>query len=290
MGTTPRPRLGRGLAALLGDGMPAMSGNTQSSSMHALPIDLLDPGPHQPRGAMNNEGLDDLAASIRERGVLQPLLARPHPSQTGRYQLIAGERRWRAAGLAGLHEVPVVIQEMSDTDAALAALVENLQREDLNPMEEAEGYSRLIDEAGLTQERLAQALGKSRVHVTNVLRLLNLPEPIQQEVRKGSLSFSHARALLGHADPEAAMAAVLDKGLNVRETEAMASQQPEAPRRRKDRQVEPDTAAMEQRLVETLGSPAKISVNARGAGTLTLRFESSDQLEALLAKLLGESS
>ena len=177
--------------------------------------------------------------------------SRPDPKRNGRFHLVAGERRWRAAAIAGVHEVPVIVRDMSDADAAAVALIENLQREDLNPMEEAEGYSRLVDEMGMTQDGLAQAIGKSRAHITNMIRLLNLPPPVQQEVRKGTLTFGHARALLGHFDPEAAMAVVLAKGLTVRQTEGLATQKPRS--ERAPRQVSADLAALEHRITEHLG-------------------------------------
>ena len=177
------PRLGRGLAALLGD-------RTESSraSILQLPVDVLESNPFQPRSGMDQTALDELTESIRVRGILQPLLARPHPGTSGRYQIIAGERRWRAAAAAGLHEVPVLVRDMPDSEAASAALVENLQRQDLNAIEEAEGFHRLLTEFGLTQETLAQAVGKSRSHVANTLRLLNLPLLVQTELRSGTIT------------------------------------------------------------------------------------------------------
>ena len=187
------------MASLLGNIAVPPPGGTDAApppGLRQIPLDLLDPNPFQPRVAFPQEGLEELAESIRVRGILQPILARMHPTHPERFYIVAGERRWRAAGLAGLHEVPAIVREMSDTEAATAALIENLQREDLNPMEEAEGYSRLLDELRVTQEKLAEAVGKSRSHITNALRLLNLPPRVQEEVRKGTLSFGHARALL----------------------------------------------------------------------------------------------
>jgi len=282
----PPARLGRGLAALLGDTVVPRPGETQSA-LRQVSIDLLEPNPFQPRIAIDPDSLLELAASIRARGVLQPLLARPHPSNDGRYHLIAGERRWKAAALAGLHEVPVIVREMSDTDAATAALIENLQREDLNPMEEAEGYSRLVDDLGMTQENLAATVGKSRSHITNVMRLLNLPVGIQQEVHKGALSFGHARALLSHPDPEAAMATVLAKGLTVRETEALGSRRSTAAKPRPTR-PSADVGALERRITEQLGCPARITLDEKGGGSLSLQFAGMEQLEAWLARLLPE--
>ena len=227
MATKPaRQPLGRGLASLLGNIVvepPGAPSAAQQPGLRQIPLDLLDPNPFQPRVAFPQEGLEELAESIRVRGILQPILARTHPTHPERFYIVAGERRWRAAGLAGLHEVPAIVREMSDIEAATAALIENLQREDLNPMEEAEGYSRLLDELRVTQEKLAEAVGKSRSHITNALRLLNLPPGVQDAVRKGDLSFGHARALLAHEDPEAMARVVQTRGLTVRQTEAMAS-------------------------------------------------------------------
>jgi ParB family transcriptional regulator, chromosome partitioning protein len=284
MAVKPPPRLGRGLAALLGDTVVPQPGEAQSGYRH-LALDLLEPNPFQPRVTMEPQALEELAVSIRSHGVLQPLLARPDPKRNGHFHLIAGERRWRAAAIAGVHEVPVIVRDMSDADAAAVALIENLQREDLNPMEEAEGYSRLVDEMAITQDQIGQAIGKSRAHITNMIRLLNLPDPVQQEVRKGTLTFGHARALLGHSDPEAAMATVLAKGLTVRQTEALATQKPRS--ERAPRKVSADVAALEHQITEQLGCRAKIAVNAKGTGSLNLQFGSMDELDGWLAKLLG---
>ncbi len=177
------PRLGRGLAALLGD--MAVQAPPVAGTIRQVPIDLLEPNPFQPRTTMDAGALEELAQSIRAQGILQPLLVRPHPAAPDRFQIVAGERRWRAAGAAGLHEVPALVRDMADTDAAAVALVENLQRQDLNPIDEAEGYDRLLSQFGLTQEALGQAVGKSRSHVTNILRLLNLPPAVKQAVRNG---------------------------------------------------------------------------------------------------------
>ncbi len=177
------PRLGRGLAALLGD--IAVQVPSDTGTVRQVPLDLLEPNPFQPRTIIEPAALEELAQSIRLRGILQPLLVRPHPATADRFQIVAGERRWRAAGAAGLHEVPALVREMADTEAAAIALVENLQRQDLNPIDEAEGYDRLLTQFGLTQEALGQAVGKSRSHVTNMLRLLNLPPLVKEAVRKG---------------------------------------------------------------------------------------------------------
>jgi ParB family chromosome partitioning protein len=280
------PRLGRGLAALLGDATPAVI-PLAGSGVTTIAIELVEPGPFQPRTAMAQQPLDELVASIRAHGILQPLLVRPHPSQPGRFQIIAGERRWRAAQSAGLHEVPALVRTLTDADAMAAALVENLQRQDLNPVEEAEGYRRLIDEFGLTQDALGQAVGKSRPHIANTLRLLNLPPTVLGELRQGSLTAGHARALLAHPDPAKAALAVIARGLNVRQTEALASAAPRETAR-PAKTADPDTAALEAMLADRLGLKVSITFNGR-SGEVRIRYASLDQLDGLLA-LLGTSS
>lgn len=290
MATKPtRPPLGRGLASLLGDIVVEPRGATAGapqSGLRQIPLDLLDPNPFQPRADFAQESLDELAASIRMRGILQPILARSHPTKPERFFIVAGERRWRAAGIAGLHEVPAIVRDMSDAESATAALIENLQREDLNPMEEAEGYSRLLDELGLTQDKLAEALGKSRSHLTNALRLLNLPPAVQAEVRKGTISFGHARALLAHPDPEAMAGVVRSRGLTVRQTEALASRgaagKAGSGKRRPNLvgQGAADVTALERRLVERLGFQARVTTDRQGRVSVVLDFADVHQLEA----------
>jgi ParB family transcriptional regulator, chromosome partitioning protein len=280
------PRLGRGLAALMGDTpkqVPSASTGA-APGLSTVAIELLEPGPFQPRGPIDAKSLIELADSIRARGILQPLLARPHPATAGHYQIIAGERRWRAAQSAGLHEVPVHIRELSDSDAMAAALVENLQRQDLNAIEEAEGYRKLINEFGMTQEALATAVGKSRSHVANTVRLLNLPSTVQQEVRNGALSAGHARALLAHAEPAKAALAVISRGLNVRQTEALTSGKSSPSAERPARAVDPETAALERDLTERLGLKVEISFDGKG-GTLRIRYQSLDQLDGIVTLL-----
>jgi ParB family chromosome partitioning protein len=279
----PSPRLGRGLAALLGEATAAQP--TAASGIQPLALDVLEPGPFQPRMAMDPDALAELVESIKLRGVLQPILARPHPDKRGQYQIIAGERRWRASQQAGLHEMPVLVRELSDTDAMAAALVENLQRQDLNALEEADGYRRLVEEFGLTQERLGLAVGKSRSHVANSMRLLNLPPVVQAELRNGRLSAGHARALLAHPDPARAMLAVLSRGLNVRQTEALAAQAVTAETgvaSRARQQQSPEIAALEHELAERLGLKVDISFSGTG-GTLRIHYRNLDQLDGVIA-------
>jgi ParB family chromosome partitioning protein len=282
----PPPRLGRGLAALLGDAAAAPAPN--AAGVRSLPVDALEPSPYQPRRPVDATSLEELVASIRARGILQPLLARPHPSIAGRYQIIAGERRWRAAQAAGLHDLPVLIRPLADSEAMAAALVENLQRQDLNAIEEAEGYRRLIDEFALSQETLAEAVGKSRSHVANTLRLLNLPPRVQAEVRSGGLTAGHARALLAHPDPEKAALQVIAGGLNVRQTEALAAQR-DGTRSETTRtsDKDPNIVALERSLAARLGLQVNITRSGKG-GSLRIRYRSLDQLEGLLALLMPD--
>ena len=285
------PRLGRGLAALLGDAGPQAS--PADGGLHTLPIEQLEGGPFQPRRVMEQEALEELASSIRSRGILQPILARRHPAHPDRYQIIAGERRWRAAQLAGLHEVPVHVRALSDGDAMAASLVENLQRRDLNAIEEAEGLQRLLGEFSMTQEELAGAVGKSRSHISNTIRLLQLPPTVRREVMQGGLSAGHARALLGHPDPARAALVVISKRLSVRQTEAMAqsagqaasiapaaARLPVGPEPAKD----PEIASLERSLREKLGLKVEVQFHGRG-GQIRIHYATLDQLDGVLQLL-----
>ena len=272
------PRLGMGLSALLGDEKAQAS----AAVPRTLPVEVLEPGPFQPRGPIDQSGLAELAASIREHGVLQPILVRPKPGHAGHYQIIGGERRWRASQLAQKHEVPVVVHELDDRAAMAASLVENLQREDLNALEEAQGYRRLTDEFGLTQEHLGRAVGKSRSHVANTLRLLALPPKVRDLLGRGSLSAGHARALLTAQDPLKLAEMVVTRGLNVRQTEALAAS---AERGRPAARVEdPDSRAVERDLTERLGLKVAIRHGARG-GQITIGYKDLDQLDGLIRLL-----
>jgi ParB family transcriptional regulator, chromosome partitioning protein len=278
------PRLGRGLAALLGE--EAIRPRSDGTGVRAVGVDLLDPNPFQPRARIRAESLDELVASVRSHGVLQPLLLRPHPAVPARFQIIAGERRWRAAQLAGLHEVPASVRALSDQDAAAAALVENLMREDLDPIEEAEGFSRMIRDFDYTQEVVATIIGKSRSHVANTLRLLTLPDGIQALVRAGELSAGHARALVGHPSPDALAQRVIGAGLSVRQTEALVARE-QTPHRTApvaDADKGADIEALERRLSEQLGLRVEISEGPKG-GTLRIYYGNLDQLDGLLARL-----
>jgi ParB family chromosome partitioning protein len=279
------PRLGRGLAALLGEA--AVQTPPQGAAVRQVPLDLLEPNPYQPRSSMDPGALEELAQSIRLRGILQPLLVRPHPATDGRFQIVAGERRWRAASAAGLHEVPVLVHELTDTEAAAVALVENLQRQDLNPMDEADGYARLLTQFEYTQQELGHAVGKSRSHIANTIRLLNLPDPVKAALRREDISAGHARALLAHPTPEIGLREVIDRQLSVRQTEALAARPPSADPRPDDglrRTRDPDTAALERDLSEQLGLNVKVTFNGR-RGAIKFYYSNLDQLDSLLSRL-----
>lgn len=284
-----RRNLGRGLSALLGDdtATPARAGGAQQ-----IAIGKLHPGRYQPRRTMGEDELKDLSQSIRELGVLQPILVREHPDRAGEYEIIAGERRWRASQLAQLHEVPVLIKALSNQETLEVALVENLQREDLSPLEEAVGLKRLMDEFGHTQEALAQAVGKSRSHVANMLRLLGLPDAVKSLLDNGSLSAGHARALLGAPDPAALAREVVEKGLSVRQTEQLAGRAapggPSATAKREPKAKDADTRALETDLSGMLG--LRVAIESKGpGGSVTLFYKSLDQLDGLLQKLSGQA-
>jgi ParB family chromosome partitioning protein len=280
-------RLGMGLSALMGDA-PAAPSAPQVGPPRNLPIASIEPGPFQPRMEPDRQALQELAASITEHGILQPLLVRPKPGAAGRYQIIGGERRWRAAQIAKLHDVPVVIRDFDDRMAMAAGLVENLQREDLNAIEEAEGFARLIDQFGLNQESLARAVGKSRSHIANTLRLLNLPATIREHLRAGRLSAGHARALLGAEEPEKLATQILTRGLSVRQAEAMAAAQPKNPEARRTNAKDSDTLALERQLLERLGLQVTIKHFGKG-GQVTISYNDLDQLDGLIRLLMPEA-
>ncbi len=279
------PRLGRGLAALLGEA--AMQSEEERRGVVAsIPIDQIDSNPFQPRLDFDAQELESLSESIKVQGVLQPILVRRHPSNAERYQIIAGERRFRAAGMAGLTEIPALQREMEDSDAAVVALVENLQRQDLNPLEEAEGYQRLLEEFGLTQEALGHAVSKSRSHIGNTIRLLRLPEQVKKEVRVGTLSSGHARALLNAPDPLALAEQITKRGMSVRQTETLVAKAVAArgaPRPAKTERI--DIQEMEARATEMVGCRVSISINRAGGGELSVQFRDARQLDDLIERL-----
>ena len=288
-----RSGLGRGLGALLGDiaqeAPIAGTGPEVASGVRLLPVDSLSPHPGQPRRHFDSALLDELAGSIAARGLIQPIVVRPHGHG---FQIVAGERRWRAAQRARLHQVPVVVRDLSDAETLEIALVENIQRQDLNAIEEAQAYQRLAAEFGHTQEALAQIVHKSRSHIANLLRLLDLPEPVQAQVVDGRLSMGHARALLGGRDVEALAAEVVARGLSVRDTEKFVrdSRAPTRVRKASSRasvHEDADIAALEHQLADLLGLVVKVTHGAEG-GTLTLAYKTLDQLDMLCQRLTGE--
>ena len=281
--------LGRGLSALLGDEAvqnPQIIPADQRGQ--SLPVEFLAPSPFQPRRIFNQDNITELAASVRERGVLQPILVRPNPTRPNHYEIVAGERRWRAAQAAQLHEVPVIIRELSDEGLLEIARVENIQRADLNPLEEASGYLRLIDEFDHTQESLAKVVGKSRSHVANSLRLLTLPETVQRLVDQGQLSAGHARALIGADDPTGLAAKIVKSGLNVRQTEALVKRE-KSPRKSAQSTVprnDPDTMALERTVSDLLG--LKVNIEFRGenvGGKVVVHYGNLDQLDEIISRL-----
>lgn len=279
------PRLGRGLAALLGDAA-GMSDDDRRVVVANIPMDQIDTNPFQPRMDFDPQELESLSDSIKVQGVLQPILVRKHPTEPDRYQIVAGERRFRAAAMAGLTEIPTLQRDLDDSDAAVVALVENLQRQDLNPLEEAEGYHRLMEEFGLTQEALGHAVSKSRAHIGNTIRLLRLPDAVKREVRVGTLTSGHARALLNAPDPEALAEQITKRGMSVRQAETLVAKAVAArgaPRQVKSPQA--DIQALENRATEQIGCRVSISVNRTGGGEISIQFKDSRQLEDLIERL-----
>jgi ParB family transcriptional regulator, chromosome partitioning protein len=282
---TSSPRLGRGLAALLGDAAGSPDEDRRLVVAN-VPIDQIDTNPFQPRMDFDPNELESLAESIKVQGILQPILVRRHPTDADRYQIIAGERRFRAAGLAGLTDIPTLLRDMDDSDAAVVALVENLQRQDLNPLEEAEGYQRLLDDFGLTQEALGYAVSKSRSHISNTIRLLRLPDSVKREVRVGSLSSGHARALLNAPNPEALAEQITKRGMSVRQAETLVAKSVAA--RGPARAARPerlDIQDLEKQATEQIGCRVSISVTRSGGGELSIQFRDARQLDELIARL-----
>jgi ParB family chromosome partitioning protein len=280
-----RPKgLGRGLDALLA----GTDDKGEREPLQMLSIDRLKPGRYQPRTRMDEASLDELSASIREHGVMQPILVRP--VEGGRFEIIAGERRWRAAQRAGLVEVPALVKSVPDQAALALALIENIQREDLNPLEQANGIQRLIDEFGLTHDAAAKAVGRSRSAVTNLLRLRELAKPVQEYLMDGRLDMGHARALLGLAASAqtAAAARIVAQGLSVRETERLAHHLAHPGKRkprRNARAADPDLLRLQEELAETLGAQVTIEPKKGGRGRLVIAYSSLDELDGILAKL-----
>jgi ParB family chromosome partitioning protein len=295
MAADNRRGLGRGLSALLDEqgAAAALEGEVVATGWRETPIETIRANPDQPRRTFAEEDIESLAASIRELGVLQPILVRPLADVAGEYQIVAGERRWRAAQRAGLHHMPVVVRELNDLAAFEISIIENVQRTDLNPIEEAQGYRTLIERFGRTQEAVAHTVGKSRSHVANALRLLALPESMQADLQTGRLSAGHARALAGAPNAEALAEQVINQGLSVRDAEALARRAHgrEEPRSAKKVPRAPagknaDTHALEEDLTELLGLQVEIS-DRDGVGELRIRYGNLEQLDDLCRRLTG---
>jgi ParB family chromosome partitioning protein len=281
-----RSRLGRGLAALIGDVGVEATATERARNQRRVPIEFLKPNPRNPRRNFLEAELDELAASIRERGIVQPIVVRPARGSADRFEIIAGERRWRAAQRAGLHQVPIVALEASDSEALELAIIENVQRADLNPLEEAAGYQALANEYHHGQEDIAKIVGKSRSHVANTLRLLKLPETVKAYINAGKITAGAARMLIGQTDPEQMAREIVDRGLNVRQVEALAKERAKGSgRAAKPRRTKvADTLALEKRLSDALGLAVTIDHRGRG-GAVSIRYRNVEQLDEVVRRL-----
>ncbi|EAT08944.1 ParB/RepB/Spo0J family partition protein [Sphingobium sp. 10 DY56-G10] len=297
--TAKRPQgLGRGLSALLGDvareePVSPSAPQVNGKAVQSIEVALIHPHPEQPRRHFDDGALQELADSIAKRGVIQPIIVRPHG---GGFQIIAGERRWRASQRAQLHRIPAIVRDFDEQETLEIALIENIQREDLNPIEEAEAYRKLIAEFNHSQEALGRIVGKSRSHVANLMRLLDLPQSVQQQVMHSKISMGHARALIGAPDCERLAGQIEEKGLSVRDTEQLVrraktgNDAPAARSMRSDpKDKDPDIAALEQHLADILGLKVEIAHSgAATGGTLSMRYSNLDQLDMLCQRLSGE--
>nr|WP_028719613.1 ParB/RepB/Spo0J family partition protein [Paracoccus yeei] len=281
--------LGRGLSALMAD--VDLIPSEKPAPRQVVPVEQLTPNPDQPRRSFAPEALQELAASLRNRGMLQPLIVRPHPSDRGLYQIVAGERRWRAAQIAQLHEVPVIVRDLNDTEVLEVAIVENIQRSDLNAIEEAASYRQLMDRFGHTQDKLAEALNKSRSHIANLMRLLNLPDQVQAWLREGKLTAGHARALVTASNAVDLARKVIERNLSVRETEELVRRQAEgaaAKSKRPQSEKDADTRALEGDLSAHLKMKVAIKHAGQDGGQLVISYKDLDQLDRLCQILAGQ--
>jgi ParB family transcriptional regulator, chromosome partitioning protein len=280
-----RHGLGRGLSALIGDEAPAPRAESGPRRQHTVPIAFLRPNRFQPRKSFDAQDLADLANSIREKGVIQPILVRPVAGEANAFEIVAGERRWRAAQLAKLHDVPVVVREMSDGESLELAIIENVQREDLNAVEEGAAYHELMDRFSYTQDRVAQEVGKSRSHIANTLRLLKLPEPVKAMIRDGRLSAGHARTLIGLADPEARANEIIRGALNVREAEQRSKPASKSGGSSSAPVKDADTRALEESVSNRLGLKVQILHKGEAGGEVRIAYRSLEQLDDLVRRL-----
>ena len=283
MASTPKKRLGRGLAALIGDDSSEEAVVQDVRSLRHMPIEHLKPSPNNPRKHFAEADLEDLSKSIREKGLLQPIVVRPLAN--GDYEIVAGERRWRAAQRAGVHDVPVLIRELSDGEALEIALIENIQRSDLNPLEEARAYGLLLEQFTYTQQQLADSVGKSRSHIANTLRLLNLPEAVRSQIEEGMLTAGHARALVATNSPAELANQIIKLGLSVREAENLArgASSPKKPKAKPEKDA--DTKALEKLVSDAIGLKVEITHKGDGSGEMLITYRTLDQLEDICRRL-----
>ena len=283
-----KSRLGRGLASLIGDAPVTQPRIPPEGEQRMVPIEQIRAGKLNPRKSFKEDELSELADSIREKGLVQPILVRPEPTASGSYEIVAGERRWRAAQRAGLHLVPVIVRDLADQEVLELAIIENVQRADLNPIEEAAGYQELIERYAYTQERLAEVIGKSRSHLANTLRLLKLPASVQSMVEDGKLTAGHARALVGREDAEVLAKRIVDSQLNVRDVEALVQAGTESVQTtRRVRDKDADTKAFEKELADMLGLKVEIRRGSGESGVLQIKYGNFDQLEYIRLRLMG---
>ena len=275
--------LGRGLSSLMGDAKDTSIQTEAFNKETKISISNLRPSPSQPRRLFDKNSINELAESIKSKGLVQPILVRPSPTETGRYEIIAGERRWRAAQIAQLHEVPAVIRKLDDIEALEIAIIENVQRSDLSPIEEAAGYKRLIENHGHTQEVLAEIVGKSRSHIANIIRLLGLPQSIQDMISEGKISSGHARAIMNSAFPEQLAEKIVNENLSVRAAEDLAKQRKSGIKKVKLK--DPDTIDLENNLTAKLGLNVSIDHKGKKGGSIKIEYKSLDQLELVTKKL-----
>jgi ParB family chromosome partitioning protein len=283
-----KSRLGRGLASLIGDAPVTQPRMPPEGEQRMVPIEQIRAGKLNPRKIFKEDELTDLANSIREKGLVQPILVRPEPGASNSYEIVAGERRWRASQRAGLHTVPVIVRDLPDQEVLELAIIENVQRADLNPIEEAAGYQELIERYAYTQERLAEVIGKSRSHLANTLRLLKLPDTVQSMVSDGKISAGHARALVGRDDAEAIAQKIVESQLNVRDVEALVQAGTESVQTtRRVRDKDADTKAFEKELADILGLKVEIRRGSGESGVLQIKYGNFDQLDYIRLRLMG---
>ena len=278
----PKKRLGRGLAALIGDDASEEAMVQDARSLRHIPIEFLKASPNNPRKSFSDPELDELANSIRDKGLLQPIVVRPVGAD---YEIVAGERRWRAAQRAGIHDVPVLIRELSDGEALEIALIENIQRTDLNPLEEARAYGLLLEQFSYTQQQLAELIGKSRSHIANTLRLLNLPESVRKQIEEGNLTAGHARALVATDSPAELADRIIKLGLSVREAEGLAREAADPRKSKHKPDKDADTRALEKLVSDAIGLKVQIKHKGNAGGEMQISYKTLDQLEDICRRL-----